>query len=295
MKKFFLFFFTVVTLALPLFFWLTSAPHRQPRADEPIQVLSKYLKFLYARDFRRAYRFIATEDQRLKPVDAYARERESFSGFTLETAHKLSSLIQIRPVSEEPEGNRNHVTVAMRLPDANGLSDLLLDWDENRLNVLPAPEQKKILATIDRMIREKKVPMIEGKEDFTLVKEDSQWRVYLNWAAGVKVKFTALLPSGKTIAAEPITKETIARSGDVFTIGFRVQNRAPRDAVIRIVHRIEPKEFARYLDLVECALLLPVRLRVGEEETYNSTYMVRGDLPDGIKGLDVTYEFKIER
>jgi len=48
------------------------------------------------------------------------------------------------------------------------------------------------------------------------------------------------------------------------------------------------------LDLVECTLLLPVRLRPGEEQIYNSTYVVRGDLPDGIKSLDVTYEFKIE-
>ena len=57
---------------------------------------------------------------------------------------------------------------------------------------------------------------------------------------------------------------------------------------------VEPKELAQYLDLVECALLLPVRLRPGEEQIYNSTYVVRGDLPDGIKSLDVTYEFKIE-
>jgi hypothetical protein len=51
---------------------------------------------------------------------------------------------------------------------------------------------------------------------------------------------------------------------------------------------------AEYLDLVECALLLPVRLQPGEEQTYKSTYVVRGDLPDGTKTLDVTYEFKIE-
>jgi len=45
---------------------------------------------------------------------------------------------------------------------------------------------------------------------------------------------------------------------------------------------------------VECALLLPVRLRAGEEQIFNSTYVVRGDLPDGTKVLGVTYEFKVE-
>ena len=94
--------------------------------------------------------------------------------------------------------------------------------------------------------------------------------------------------------AEPITKETVARSDDLFTIGFKVKNRGSREVITRIAHRVEPKELAQYLDLVECALLLPVRLRPGEEQIYNSTYVVRGDLPDGIKSLDVTYEFKIE-
>ncbi|MGE5216648.1 MAG: hypothetical protein ACM3SP_06565, partial [Chloroflexota bacterium] len=67
------------------------------------------------------------------------------------------------------------------------------------------------------------------------------------------------------------------------------------EIVTRIVHHVEPKETAQYLDLVECALLLPVRLRAGEEQVFNSTYVVRGDLPDGIKAFNVTYEFQIER
>jgi len=91
-----------------------------------------------------------------------------------------------------------------------------------------------------------------------------------------------------------VVKETVARPSDVFTIGFRVKNRTNREIVTRIVHRIEPKELAQYLELVQCALLLPVRLRPGEEETYNSTYILRGDLPDGTKHLDVIYEFKVD-
>jgi cytochrome c oxidase assembly protein Cox11 len=182
----------------------------------------------------------------------------------------------------------------MKLPDANGVAGLLLDWDEKRLNTLPAPAQKKILATIDDLMRQKKLPMIEGEEEFVLVQENAQWKVHLNWAAGVKVKFATVLPPGSGIVAEPMVKESIARSDDLFTIGFKVKNRTSRELVTRIVHRVEPKEMAPYLDLVECALLLPVRLLPGEEQTYNSTYVVRSDLPDGLKNLNVTYEFKVE-
>jgi hypothetical protein len=39
---------------------------------------------------------------------------------------------------------------------------------------------------------------------------------------------------------------------------------------------------------------LPVRMRPGEVQTYRSTYVVRGDLPDGAKTVTITYEFKVE-
>ncbi|HEY7219042.1 MAG TPA: cytochrome c oxidase assembly protein [Candidatus Binatia bacterium] len=291
-KKFILFLFTVVTLALPPIYWINMGGDTRP--EEPTEVLTKYLKSLYARDFRQAYRFIASEDQRLKSQRDYARERGSFTGFTLEAARKLAGQIELKPVAEQPDGNVNRVRVAMKLPDANGVSKILLDWDEKRLNALPTPAQKKILSNIDDLIRQGKLPMIEGEEEFVLVNETARWKVKLNWAAGVKIKFATVLPHTGEIWAEPVTKETVVRSDDVFTIGFKVKNRASREVVTRIAHRIEPTDLAPYLDLVECALLLPVRLRAGEEQTYNSTYVVRGDLPDGIKGLDVTYEFKVE-
>jgi hypothetical protein len=284
--------FAAVVLLLPLLYMVESTRGRP--AEEPTRVLSRYLNFLYARDFRQAYRFISSADRQLKKPEDYARERGSFTGFTLEVARKLAASIQLKPVAEQTDGNSKRIKLAMKLPDATGVAALLLDWDEKRLNSLPPPEQKKILATIDRLAHDNQLPMIEGEEDYTLVKEGSQWKVFLNWAAGVHVNFAVALPPDSALAAEPITKATVARSGDVFTIGFKVKNRAQKETVTRIRHHVEPQELAQYLDLVECALLLPVRIRPGEEQVYNSTYLIRGDLPDGVKDLNVTYEFNVE-
>jgi hypothetical protein len=277
-------------LALPLLFWLYS-PNL---GDDPVPILSKYLRFLYARDLGQAYRFISTVDQRVKKRDDYVRERGAFTGFALDAARKLAESIEVRSVSQQADGRHSRVKVALKLPDANGVAPLLLDWDEQRLNALPAPEQKKIISNIERLAHDKKLPMIEGEEEFVLVKENSQWKVFLNWAAGVKVKFDTIVPADETLTAEPITRETIVRSGESFTIGFKVKNRASGEIHTRIAHLVEPTELKQYLDLVECALLLPVRLRPGEEQVYNSTYLVRGDLPDSTKALNVTYEFKVE-
>jgi hypothetical protein len=243
---------------------------------------------------RQAYRFISADDQRLKTPNEYVRERGAFTGFALDIARRLSGLIEIRPLSNQLAGAHNRVTVAMKLPDANGIAKLLLDWDETKLNALSVTERKNLLSTIDSLIGAKQLPMIEGEEKFVLVKEGSKWKVFLDWAAGAQVQFAATLPPGTELAAVPLTKQTVARSGDLFTVGFKVTNPTAKEIVTRIVHRVEPKELAQYLDLVECALLLPVRLRPGEAQTYRSTYVVRGDLPDGTKTVNVTYEFTIE-
>ena len=279
-------------LVIPPIFWLSTLP--QNSVQEPVRVLSQYLKILYARDYRQAYGLISSTDRQLKTRDEYVREHGPFSGFALEVARKLAGAIEIKPISSLPDGTKERVKISMKLPDANRVAPKLFDWDEKRLNSLPPTEQRRIIADLDGLIRAKKLPMVEGDDEFILVKEGSRWKIFVDWAAGARVQFDTLLPSGNEIAAEPLTKETVARSGDVFTVGFKVTNRTSKEIVTRIAHRIEPKELAQYLDLVECALLLPVHIRPGEAQTYNSTYMVRGDLPDGAKAIKVTYEFKIE-
>ncbi len=277
-------------LALPPLVWLETAArqnHHQPK-----QVLDEYIKLVYAREFARAYQVISLKDRRLKTKKDYVLERGPFTGFTLEVARKLAGLIETHVVAEQQEGSRRYIRVALKLPDANAISELMIDWDEQRLDALTALEQRKILATLDSLSREKKLAMIEGEEQFVLVRENSRWKIYLDWATGVTVNFATALPPRALLAAEPTIRETVVRSGDLFTVGFKVKNRGPNTIVTRIVHRIEPSELAPYLDLVECSLLLPVRLVPGEEQIFNSTYVLRGDLPDGAKALDVTYEFQ---
>ena len=291
LKETLLFIATAAILALPPFLWFKTAAQR--RDDRPVQVLNDYLKFLYARDFRRAYNFISTDDRRFKSQSDYVRERGAFTGFALEAARKLAGLIEADAVAQQTHGDQDRIRLALKLPDANALSGLLLDWDEQQLNNLSASQQRKILSTIDAMRRENKLPMIEGEEEFVLTRENSRWKIYLDWAAGVRVNFATTLPANGLLAATPTIAKTVARSGDQFTVGFKVKNLGSRELVTRIVHRIEPENLAQYLDLVECALLLPVRLRPGEEQVFNSTYAVRGDLPDGTSAFNVTYEFKI--
>jgi hypothetical protein len=272
---------------------LLRGEHREPANEQ--KVLLQYLKALYARDFKQAYRFISSPDRELKTEEAYVSEQGSFSGFTSEVAQILARWIEARPIGERSDGDRVHVRMDLTLPDANAVSPWVLNWDEEKLNAVSRADQKKIVAALQQLKRSGNLKMIRGDEEFVLVKEGSGWKVFLDWAAGVRVTFGAIIPEGVSMSAEPALRETIVHPGDLFSVDYRVANHSGRDLAARIVHHVEPKTLADHLDVVECALLFPVRLPAHREQTYTSRYLLQSDLPEGAKEIKVVYEFQVER
>jgi hypothetical protein len=292
LSKLFFVAIAVLLLSLPMTY-LLKLEHQVPATGQ--QILVAYLKALYARDFKRAYRLISMRDRELKSENVYVKEQGEFTGFTAQVAHRLSDWIKARLVAQRVEGDRMRITLQLTLPDANALGPLLLDWDEDQLNKLARKEQKTLLAALEQAKREGKLSMIEGNQDFVLVKEGPHWKVFLDWAAGVRVIFDAVVPQDNSVEAQPVIRETVVHPGDLFTVDFRVKNRTAKDLVARIAHHVEPRDLAEHLDLVECALLFPVRIPPHQEQTYSSRYLLRGDLPEGAREIRVTYDFTLER
>jgi hypothetical protein len=272
--------------------YLPSPQHSAQTA--PFNTVDAYLKNAYARDFKKAYRHISLRDRQVKTERVYVREKGSFNGFPLAVTSKLAEFIEMQPLEAVREqDDQTRVKLEVKYPDANSLSAILLDWDEERLNALPLSAQRDILTALDKMNRAGQIKTIEGQEEYTLVKEGASWRVYLNWASGVRVNYDAVVPPSKALEAVPVNKATTIRPSELFTIAYRVKNRTAQSISTRITHRIEPNELRQHLDIIDCALLLPVELRPGQESEFSTTYMVRGDLPEGIKELNVTYDFQV--
>jgi hypothetical protein len=61
----------------------------------------------------------------------------------------------------------------------------------------------------------------------------------------------------------------------------------------RIGHLVEPNDSADYLDFVQCGFLLPVTIQPGAEQEYSGSYLLRGSLPEGVRRLSLTYDFRI--
>jgi hypothetical protein len=266
-----------------------APPARADDRAEIITVLNRYVKALYARDFRAVYEQLSSADQRLKDVHSYSRERGEFRDFTLEVAQALARSVEVNLIAQSVEPARATVKVKVNVPDASKLTASLLDWDSERLERLSAAERKTLLDTIDRQKRENSIAMVEGEETFNLVKETGGWKVFLDWAAGVKLNFQPAIPASAPVEIKIEQKEVASRPGQIFRVAMKIKNIGKQALSVRIGHLIEPQELRDYLDLVDCGFILPLRLSYGKEEEFVTTYLLRGTLPDQVRQLNVTY------
>jgi hypothetical protein len=104
----------------------------------------------------------------------------------------------------------------LRLPAANAREIVALvgEWDERHLNALSRTERQNITRELDRLHQARRIPMLDGEETFELVQEASGWRVALNWAGGVAVRFQAAIQAGLPLRVTVLPEETRLALGE---------------------------------------------------------------------------------
>ncbi|HVR16015.1 MAG TPA: cytochrome c oxidase assembly protein [Candidatus Limnocylindrales bacterium] len=285
--------FVVVALVLSMAFRPSLyGAERAMDTQDPMTVIQRYLRATYARDFVAAYRFISAEDRNVRDVNRYVQQRGPYSGFILDAARKLSEFIEVGTLNaqESPRGVR--VAIKYRVPDPQKIAPLLLNWDPRRLNSLPAAERKQIIDALDQRKQQGSLEMSEGTETFELIREADEWRVFLNWAAGVKIPLKLDLSKSPDLDVVLSKNEFVVQPGDLFEIVLKIKNRTQQPMTVRIGHLVEPSTIADYLDFVQCGFLLPVTVQPDKEQEFSGTYMLRGSLPEGVRGLNLTYDFR---
>jgi cytochrome c oxidase assembly protein Cox11 len=101
-----------------------------------------------------------------------------------------------------------------------------------------------------------------------------------------------VLSSAADWEASISTNEVTVQPGELFDISLKVKNLSNHPVVARIRHLIEPQNLTDFLDFVECGFLLPVTLEPGREQDYAARYLLRGNLPEGVRVLNLTYDFR---
>ncbi len=257
--------------------------------QDAVRTLDRYVRATYARDYEEAYSHIATPDQRLKDRASYVRDRGGFTGFTLEIARLLASYIELKPVETRIVDGQATIKIKFAVPDAGKLGPLLHNWDIDQLEALPDSERKTLLAGIDKLRRSHAIEMIQGEDVFEIAKEGAAWKIVLNWISPVNVGFQTSIPSSVPVEARLAHSAVVTRPGEIFKVVLNIKNTSQEQLFARIGHLVDPYGVRDYLDLVECGFLLPVRLAPGKEEEFVSTYLLRKNLPEGVRQLNVTY------
>lgn len=257
--------------------------------QDSVSTLDRYVRATYARDFEEAYSFIATADQRLKDRATYVRDRGAFTGFTLEIARVLASYIELQPSETRIVGGQARIKIKFQVPDAGKLAPMLHDWNIEQLEGLSATERQALLDGIDKLGRNQAIEMVQGEDVFELLREGASWKIFLNWASPVSIGFRTSVPSSVPVVARLGDSDVATLPGEIFKVVLNVKNTSQKQLFARIGHLVEPHGVRDYLDLVECGFLLPVRLAPGREEEFVSTYLLRKNLPEGVRQLNVTY------
>jgi hypothetical protein len=284
---------TIVFVALYFCSATLSAAELPRSLGDPEIVLRAYLRATYARDFVEAYRYISNADRKVRDLNRYAQQRGPFAGFALEAARKLSESIEIKFIERKDTPIRIQAVINYKVPDPAKLSPMLHNWDAYRLNSLTAEERKNILDAIDKKKRAGSLEMSEGEEKLELVKENDEWRIFLNWAAGVKIPFRIELSKSADLEVSLSKDEIVTQPGELFEIVLNIKNRTNQPITARIGHLVVPNNLADYLDFVQCGFLLPVTIGPVREEQFSGTYLLRGSLPEGVRQLNLTYDVRL--
>jgi hypothetical protein len=273
-------------LSIPLLFFLAD------RAPDAVDVAKAFYKANYARDFEAASAYLSAADREISDQAGYLYRDESY-GFALELAKRFADQIKFHVTRREISADRARLTLEYKIPAPDELSSLLFGWNQARLNPLSGPERRRITAALENLDKSESSISIEGRETFILVKENGQWKIFLDWASATPVFFNAVLPVENAIEVEFLQRRIFAGKNEPFESNLKLRNRSPREIVARIEHRIEPKEFSDDITMIACGFLRPLTLRPGEERQISSAYLLDPRFPRN-KPLSIAYQFHVQ-
>lgn len=276
-----------------LVFWTSWRWSGPVAALAPEDVLKAYLGAIYARDYPSAYGWISQRDRQVKSKEEYLRENAAFSGAALEMARALASLIRFADLKTEIEQDRATITFRAVIPNANdgALQDLLFEFDENRLARLSRAERWAKTEQLGKIARTGRLPVLEGDEQWELVREEGYWRVLLNWAGAVVVRLEAVAKAGLPWELVPLQPVVRAMPGETLRTYYRVKNLSDREIAGKARHILNPPEAKGYLQIISCFCLLEQTLASGEEQKLPLVFRVSYDIPESVQEMQVRYEF----
>lgn len=268
-------------------------PSRSTESNRPLATVDGYLRANYARDFGRAYDYLSSADRQVRTRQNFVNSQGAYSSFTLEVARRLADFMKVWLIEQKEISGRLIIKVGYRVPAPAELNDLLLNWDEDRLNALAMDKQKELLAELDARNKSGKLLNIEGQESVDLIKEAEAWRVFLDWAAGTRVMLQSKLSDGNKLDIRFATTEVMVKNDELFLVNVKIKNPNLHAVTFTVGHLLEPPEVTDDMQLIECGLLTPTTLEAKQEKEFAMAYQLNSSAGQTYHEVKLTYDFKL--
>lgn len=260
----------------------------------PPAILQDYLRAMYARDAAAAYALVSKADRQEKTLREYRSETGRYAGTALTLARTLSEAIRFERMAVQIDGNTATVTFDAALPNANApaLEPIVHGFDRERLARLKPSAVTSRQTAIRQMVEDGHLPMLTSKgETWDLVKDENGWRVHLNWAEALEVRFRSVVVGDLGWEFTPLRKRVLAKPGETIEMAYRVRNVGAGETTGKARHVIGPKKQAAHMEIISCFCFLEQTLAPGEVADMPLVFRIGFDAPDDLPVFDVLYEF----
>ena len=142
----------------------------------PKEVLSKYLDASLKGRYEEAYGYVSSADKSIKTLDEYIRENKKNDG---PLAKALSSTISFKVLNVTETGEKAEANVEITLPDFGVIFTDLMGAAFS--SAFGNKDEKQIEQALAKKYESGNVPTTTQKQTFQLVKEQGEWKVFLDW------------------------------------------------------------------------------------------------------------------
>ena len=150
-------------------------------------------------------------DQKVKPLATYQKEMNEEYGLMTSSVRTDTSF---RIEESKLEDDKGSVTVTIRYPDYSSvIEELFFHTLENSLS---GKDNKEMKEDATKLLQDKDVPLKEEPVTYNVVKEEGEWKVFLNWEQERLIKL--LKEQGKELEEKEKYSDALDKYNKIFSI-----------------------------------------------------------------------------
>lgn len=190
-------------------------------------VVSAYLNSLKKSDYESAYKLISGSDKDVKTEETFADEKQSEFGL-LFTSLVMDSL-SFKVGDETTEENSAKVSVELSYKDYSSLGGDILASALG--SAFSGKDSDSIKDEITTKIKSSDVPEKNESKEFSLVKENGEWKIFFNWENEQKV--SALLEKAKNFENDRNLKSALESYDEILSLDTENEEAKSKSTQIR--------------------------------------------------------------